>query len=460
MTFTAESTFTGERIEELQGIASDHMFIHGRQLTDWQDDLKVFVEGRGCWVTDIRGNRYLDMMGGLWYKAAGYGRRSIADAMHKQVLEIETPPANSATVSQIMLSERVAELYPDHEARVFFVSGGSEAVETAIKLAKKYHQLSGNPAAYKVVARRYSYHGATAMAVSLGRTPAADPCGPEMVGTLNVMNWDSYRLAYDGDPVDVAVKCADDFETAIVHAGPETVAAMIAEPISAASGIHVPPPEYWQRLREIADKYDVVLIADEVITGFGRTGRYFATENFGVQPDITTVAKSLTSGYSPLGAAIVSKRISRAFEGAGDKQFRHLITFGGHPVSAAAALENLDIFERENLVGECRRNGEYLFDQLQRLREHEIVGDVRGGLGLLAAVELVQDRATKTAFPVDAGLATRLPRLIDDEGIISFRAANVISVCPPLVITRDEIDQVVDGLDSALTRLSGELGVG
>ena len=460
MTLTAEATFSGERIEELQGIAGDHLFIHGGQISDWRDRLKIFVKGEGCWVTDIQGNRYLDMMGGLWYKAAGYGRRAIADAMHAQMLQIETPPANSATVSQIELSQRVTELYPDHDARVYFVSGGSEAVETAIKIAKKHQQLSGKPAAYKVIARRYSYHGATALAVSLGRTPAADPCGPDMVGAINVANWDSYRMPYDGDPVDVAVQCANDFETAILHTGPETVAAMIAEPISAASGIHVPPPEYWQRLREIADKYDVVLIADEVITGFGRTGEYFATDNFGIQPDITTVAKSLTSGYSPLGAAIVSKRVAQSFEGEGDKQFRHLITFGGHPVSAAAALENLDIFEREDLVGECKRNGEYLFGQLQRLREHQMVGDVRGGLGLLASVELVADRDSKTPFPVDANLAKRLPRLIDDQGIISFRAANVISICPPLVITRDEIDHIVDGLDNALTRLGAELGVG
>ena len=375
-------------------------------------------------------------------------------------VQIETPPANSATVSQIELSQRVTELYPDHDARVYFVSGGSEAVETAIKIAKKHQQLSGKPAAYKVIARRYSYHGATALAVSLGRTPAADPCGPDMVGAINVANWDSYRMPYEGDPVDVAVQCANDFETAILHTGPDTVAAMIAEPISAASGIHIPPPEYWQRLREIADKYDVVLIADEVITGFGRTGVYFATDNFGIIPDITTVAKSLTSGYSPLGAAIVSKRVAQSFEGEGDKQFRHLITFGGHPVSAAAAMENLDIFEREDLVGNCERNGEYLFDQLQRLREHQMVGDVRGGLGLIAAVELVADRDSKTPFPMDANLAKRLPRLIDDQGIISFRAANVISICPPLVITKDEIDHIVDGLDKALTRLGAELGVG
>lgn len=459
MTLATDTTISGERIEELQGIAGDHLFIHGGQISDWQGGLKIFVEGKGVWVTDIQGNQYIDMMGGLWYKAAGYGRRAIADAIHAQILKIETPPANSATVSQIELSQRVAGLYPDHDARIFFVSGGSEAVETAIKIAKKYQQLSGKPAAYKVLARRYSYHGATALAVSLGRTPAADPCGPDMVGAINVANWDSYRLPYDGDPVDAAIRCANEFELAIQHTGPETVAAMIAEPISAASGIHIPPPEYWHRLREIADKYDVVLIADEVITGFGRTGEYFATQHFGIQPDITTVAKALTSGYSPLGAAIVSKPIAQAFEGEGDKQFRHLITFGGHPVSAAAALENLDIFADEDLVGNSWRNGAYLHDQLQRLREHEIVGDVRGGLGLFAAVELVADRATKTPFPPDANLAKRLPRLIDAQSIISFRAANVISICPPLIINTDEIDQIVDGLDAALSQLEVELGI-
>ena len=459
MATMTEATITGERMEELQSIASEHLFMHAQQVEDWRGQLKIFVKGEGAWVEDIEGNRLLDALGGLWYKAAGYGRRPIADAMYEQLMGIETPPANSATPSQIELAGRIASLYHDKGARTFFLSGGSEAVETAVKMAKKYQALTGKAGAFKVISRRYSYHGATAMAVSLGRSPSADPCGPEMPGVIHVTNWDSYRLPFDGDPVDVAIRCANEFEVAIKHNGPESVAAMIAEPISAAAGIHVPPAEYWQRLREIADQYDVVLIADEVITGFGRTGEYFAPMNWDVKPDITTVAKSLTSGYSPLGATIASKKIADAFLGGAEKTFRHLVTFGGHPVSSAAALANLDIFEQEDLVGNSRRMGDYLYDELQRLRDHEIVGDVRGGLGLLAAVELVQDREYKTPFPASAGLAKRLPPLLFENGLVTFRAGDVISLCPPLMVDKDEVDFIVDAIDRSLTTLSADLGI-
>jgi adenosylmethionine-8-amino-7-oxononanoate aminotransferase len=460
MTSTLHSaTLSDERIEELQQVAGDHMFMHAQQVNDWRGNLKVYVKGQGVWVETADGRRYLDAMGGLWYKAAGYGRTEITEAVHAQMSAIESPPAGGVAIPQIELSGKVAELYPDHGARSFFVSGGSEAVETAVKMAKKYSQLNGKSGAFKVISRRYSYHGGTAMAVSLGRASTADPMGPEMPGALHVTNWNSYRLPFSGDPVDVAIKCADEIEEVIMHQGPETVAAIIAEPISAAFGIQVPPAEYWHRLREIADTHNVVLIADEVITGFGRTGEYFAPTNWGVQPDITAVAKSITSGYAPLGAAIATKKIADAFTGGPNETFTHLITFGGHPISAAAALANLRIFEREDLVGNSRRMGTYLFEQLQNLFTHSLVGDVRGGLGLLAAVELVADRKNKTPFPVAAGLGQKLPRMLFDRNLVSFRAGDVISICPPLSINKDEVDFIVNAIDSALDELESELGI-
>ena len=452
-------TLNGERIEELQQIAGDHLFMHAAQTNDWRGKLRIYVKGEGVWVEDVHGNRHLDAMAGLWFKAVGYGRKEIADAVYAQMMAIDSPPAGSSTITQIELAGRLAELYPDHNARSFFVTGGSEAVETAVKMAKKYSQLNGKGGAFKVISRRYSYHGGTAMAVSLGRNPAADPMGPEMPGALHVTNWNSYRLPFAGDPVDVAVKCANEFEEVIVHQGPETVAAIIAEPISAAYGVQVPPAEYWQRLREIADKYDVVLIADEVITGFGRTGEWFAPTNWGVQPDITAVAKAITSGYAPLGATIATKKIADAFVGGPDETFRHLITFGGHPAASAAALANLRIIEGEDLVGNSRRMGTYLYEGLQGLFSHKIVGDVRGGLGLLAAVELVSDRENKTPFPVEAGLAEKLPRLLFERNMVTFRAGNLISICPPLSINRDEIDFIVDAIDGALDAVEDELGI-
>ena len=459
-TATKSPQFSGEQIEELQSIAAEHMFMHGSQTNDWKGDLKIFVKGEGCWVTDIQGNRVLDGMGGLWYKAAGYGRKEIADAMYQQVLAIESPPAPGACVPTIQLSGKIAELYPDHHCRTFFVSGGSEAVETAVKMAKKHQQLKGKGGAYKVISRRNSYHGSTAMAVSLGKASYADSVGPDMPGAMWVTNWNSYRLPYAGDPVDVAVKCANEFETVIVHQGPDTVAAIIAEPISTASGIQVPPAEYWQRLREIATKYDVVLIADEVITGFGRLGTYFGPENWGVQPDLTVVAKALTSGYAPLGGVIATKKVADVFLGGERETFKHLITFGGHPVAAAAGLANLKIFGREDLVGNSRRMGTYLYESLQGLKKHKIVGDVRGGLGLLAVVELVQDRASKKPFPKEAGLGKKLPKMLYDRKLVTFRAADLISMCPPLSINKSEVDFMVEALDDAIAKLQKELGVG
>jgi adenosylmethionine-8-amino-7-oxononanoate aminotransferase len=458
-TATRPERYTGEQIEDLQQIAADHLFMHGSQTNDWKGDLKIFVKGENCWVTDIWGNRLLDAMAGLWYKAAGYGRKEIADAAYAQMLAIESPPAPGACVPTVQLAGKIAELYSDHNCRTFFVSGGSEAVETAVKMAKKHQQLKGKGGAFKVISRRGSYHGATAMAVSLGKPAYADPVGPDMPGAMWVVNWNSYRMPYEGNPKDVAVKCANEFEAVIQHQGPDSVAAIIAEPVSAAAGIQVPPAEYWQRLREIADKYDILLIADEVITGFGRLGTYFGPENWGVQPDITTVAKALTSGYSPLGAVIATKKVADTFLGGDRETFKHLITFGGHPVSAAAGLANLKVFEREDLVGNSRRMGTYLFERLQELKKHKIVGDVRGGLGLLAAVELVQDRATKKPFPREAGLGKKLPKMLYDRKLVSFRAADLITLCPPLSINKGEIDFLVGVLDETIGNLQSELGV-
>ena len=447
---------SGEKIEELQNLASQNLFMHAQQINDWAGNLKIFVKGEGVWVTDVNGHKYLDSMGGLWFKSAGYGREEIAKAIYEQACAIETPPANGACIPQIELAGKIAKLYPDKNARSFFTSGGSESVETAVKMAKKYQMNQGKSGAYKVISRRYSYHGSTAMAVSLGKPLTSDTMGPEMPGTIHVENWDSYRIPNNIEPVEYAIYCANQFEEAIKHTGPDSVAAMIAEPISAAYGIHIPPAEYWQRLREIADNYDVVLIADEVITGFGRTGKYFATDHWNVIPDITTVAKALTSGYSPLGAAIASKKISDSFLGSEKEMFRHLITFGGHPVSCAAALKNLEIFEKENLVQASKNMGEYLLEQLEPLKNSKIVGDIRG-LGLLVAIELVLDKSNKTKIPSTYELQKKIPNYLLERDVISFRAGDVISLCPPLSINKDEIDFLVDALKNSISKVEEEI---
>lgn len=449
-------THTPEQIAGLKQAAGDHMFLHAQQTADWRGSgPRMYVKGEGVWVWDIDGNKYLDAMAGLWFKSAGYGRKEIADAVYKQMTAIDSPPAGGVIPVQAELAAKVAALYHDKDARLFFVSGGSEAVETAVKMAKKYHALNGRGTKHKIIARRGSYHGGTAMASSLGRANA-DTMGPEMVGAENVMNTTPYRCAYcDGK---CNLKCADEFDTVITWHGADTVAAIIAEPVSAAAGIHIPHQDYWPRLRQIADKHDVLLIADEVITGFGRLGTYFGTERVGVKPDLTTVAKALSSGYAPIAAAIATKKVADAFIGDQSKTFRHLITFGGHPIAAAAAVANLEVYAKERLVENSRKMGDYLFEQLQKLYEHAIVGDVRGGYGLLAAVELVQDRKTKKQFPREAGLAQKVPPKLAKRGLVSFRAADVIALCPPLIITKDQVDFVVDALDQTIGELEKELG--
>ena len=451
---------SNNHFEKLKNIASDHLFMHGVQINDWKNEgPKIFVNGEGSWVTDIEGNKYLDMMGGLWYKSAGYGRKKIADAVYKQMTEISSPPANSTTESTILLSGKISEIYSDKNCRTFFVSGGSEAVETAVKMAKKYQINSGKPRAYKVISRRNSYHGSTAMAVSLGRTFTADPMGPEMIGNIHVANYNAYRPPIPGKPTpeDISEWLINELEHVIIQNDPDTVAAIIAEPVSASNGIHVPPKSYWEGLRRIADEYQVVLISDEVINGFGRLGEWFGAQCFGVQPDITTVAKGITSGYAPLGAVIATKKIADSFLGGQKEMFYHLITFGGHPISTAAANANIEIFEEENLVENSKLMGNYLFEKLQELLKYSIVGDVRGGLGLLAAVEIVKDKESKEKFPIEMQLMKKITNNLFSNGIVSFRAGDVISICPPLSINKSEIDFMVEGINASIKTFSDSL---
>ena len=446
------ATLTGERIEELKQQAAEHFWPHNNPAGNMGDDgIKLVQSGKGVWVEDVEGTQWFDTMAGMWLKNIGHGRKEVADAVYNQMLDISYTPGGTVSPATAELSARIASLAPDKEARTYFVSGGSEAVETAIKMAKQYHKNNGEPTRWKVISRRGSYHGATHACMSLGGGGVSAPIhfGPLMPGNIHIAQPDSYRNS-GGD-----LQCARDLEIAIQHEGPSTVAAFIGEPISAAAGIHVPDPDYWPTIREICDKYGVIMICDEVITGFGRTGKMFATEHWDIKPDIFTVAKALTSGYIPIGAAIASKKVSEAFMG-DDSQFRHLITFGGNPVACAAAMANLDIMEGEGMVENSAEMGAYMYEQLQTLYEHPIVGDVRGGMGLLCAVELVKDRDTKESFPAEAKLSEKMVPLMNEHNLLG-RPGNAIYLAPPLCITRDEVDHVVAQVDSVITKLEAQL---
>ena len=453
----ATAKLTGEQIEELKGVASAHFWPHARPVADMSEDtgIRLVDNAEGIWVDDVDGKRWLDVLSGMWLVNIGHGRQEIAQAVYDEMTaSMSYSPGGTVTPATVRLTGKLAGMLPDPDSRIYLVSGGSEAVETAIKMAKKYHANNGETTRYKVISRRGSYHGATHACMSLGGGGISAPTdyGPLMPGNVHIDNPNSYRGPHSD------MECAEELERAIEHENPKTVAAFIGEPISAASGVHVPHPEYWPRVREICDKYGVVMICDEVINGFGRTGKMFAVEHWDVKPDIMTVAKALTSGYLPIGAAIASSKVSDTFKGEEENTFRHLITFGGNPPACAAAIRNLEIMEDEGIVENSAEMGSYLFDKLQTLREHPTVGDVRGGLGVLAAVEVVKDKQTKEKFPKEAELGKKLTAACAERGLLG-RFADVSSFAPPLCITRDEVDHMVNAFEESLTDVEKELGV-
>ena len=448
------------QFDELKQIALDHFWPHMQQVADLAkpDGLQIMTEGNGCWVEDIHGNKFFDLLAGMQLQNVGYGRAEIADAVYEQLQHINYAPDNTTSIPALKLVEKVASLAPDKESRIFLVTGGSEANETALKMTKKYHRLKGEPGRYKVISRKDSYHGGTLATLSLGGSSTAgfNDYGPLMPGSVHVTQPYHYWCLYCSDLPECNLECARDVERAIEHEGPETVAAVIGEPISCTT-VMVPHADYWPMLRSICDKYGVLLLADEVVTGFGRTGKMFACENWDLQPDIIGVAKGLSSGYMPIGAAVARKEIADAFIGEEDKTFQHIFTFGGHPAACAAALANLEILEGEELVQNSAEMGQYLYEQLNTLYEHPIVGDIRGGLGLLSAIEFVKDRDTKEKFPKEADLGDKLTRSLRRHGLLTRQRGDLMLLIPPLCITRDEVDHVVRELDNVIGEVEKEL---
>jgi adenosylmethionine-8-amino-7-oxononanoate aminotransferase len=440
--------------------AADHVWLHA---SPWQalttcSDRRLLVSGHGCTVVDVHGRAYLDALSGLWLVNVGHGRSAIAEAMAQQAQTLAYASASRATtLPTIQLATLLARLTPGDLSTVLFSSGGSEAVESALKITRQYHTLRGEPERYKVIARRGSYHGATYGAMSVSGAPqSVDPYySPLVPGAFTVSAPYCYRCDYRKTYPACEVYCVDAIEDLIVYENPRTVAAVIAEPISAACGVVVPPPEYFPRLREICDRHGVLLIFDEIITGFGRTGKMFAAEHWGVVPDIMTLAKGLSSGYAPIGATICRAHIARQFDGAKGKALAHLLTFGGQAVACAAALANLDILVQENLVDNAAQQGRYLLSQLQELAtRHPTVGDVRG-LGLLCALELVKDRRTKEPFAAEGPESTRLLEILADLGMLT-RADTNLYLAPPLCIQRHKVDHLVAMVDAGLTRFERE----
>jgi adenosylmethionine-8-amino-7-oxononanoate aminotransferase len=453
---------------ELQAMAREHLWMHfSRQSTMERDGVPIIVRGEGHHIWDSNGKQYIDGLAGLFVVNAGHGRKRLADVAAKQAEELAFFPIWSyAHPAAIELADRLADLAPGDLNRVFFSTGGGEAVETAFKLAKYYWKLQGRPTKHKVISRAISYHGTTQGALAITGLPGIkgmfEPVTP---GGFRVPNTNFYRAAEMGAPADdieaFGVWAADRIEEMILFEGPETVAAVFLEPVQNSGGCFPPPPGYFQRVRQICDKYDVLLVSDEVICAFGRIGEYFACNAYGYQPDMITFAKGVTSGYSPLGGTIISDRIYEPFRH-GDTAFYHGYTFGGHPVSSAVALANLDIFEDEGLNAHVRENSPLFRAELESLSDLPIVGDVRGD-GYFFGIELVKDKNTRETFDDDEAerlLRGFLSKALFDAGLYcraDDRGDPVIQLAPPLTIGPSEfaeIGQILRGvLTEAWTRL-------
>ncbi|MBA2440123.1 MAG: aspartate aminotransferase family protein, partial [Thermoleophilaceae bacterium] len=425
----------------LQEMAKRHLWMHFTRMSAYEDaEVPIITRGEGCYVYDENGKRFLDGLSALFCVNAGHGRTEIGEAMAEQVKQLGFFTNWSyAHPKAIELAARIAGLAPGDLNRVFFTSGGGEAVESALKLCRTYHRHRGDGGRFKLIAREIAYHGTTMGALSATGIPdLRTPFEPLMPGGCHVPNTNSYRWAEERDNL----WAADQIEERIIFEGPETVSAVILEPVQNAGGCFVPQEGYWQRVREICDRHGVLLISDEVICSWGRLGEYFGAQRFGYQPDIITTAKGLTSAYAPMGAVIASDKVAEPFM-EGTSMFTHGFTFGGHPVCAAAAMANLDIFEREDLPGHVRaKEGEFR-GMLEGLRDLPIVGDVRGA-GYFQAIELVKDQETKESFDDDESetlLRGYLSGALYENGLIcraDDRGDPVIQLSPPLISDTEE----------------------
>jgi adenosylmethionine-8-amino-7-oxononanoate aminotransferase len=440
---------------ELQQSARRHLWMHFTRMGayDEEHEIPILVRGEGCYVWDEHDRRYLDGLSALFCVNAGHGRVELGEAAARQSAKLDFvtnwsyahPPA-------IELAERIAKLTPGDLNRVFFTSGGSEAVESAWKLVRAYHKLNGEAQRTKIIARETAYHGTSLGALAItGITPLRTAFEPLVPGACHVPNTNSYRWPEDRDPL----WAADQIEHRIEFEGPETVAAVILEPVQNSGGCFTPQEGYFQRVRDICDRHGVLLISDEVICAWGRLGYYFGCERYGYQPDLITTAKGLTSAYAPMGALIVSDRIADPFMD-GKRSFTHGFTFGGHPMSAAVALANLDVFEREDLCGQVRaREGEFR-EMLEGLRELPIVGDVRGA-GFFHAIELVKDQDTKESFDDDESeelLRGFMSGELYRRGLIcraDDRGDPVIQLSPPLIADSEQFGEIDAVLRAVLT---------
>jgi adenosylmethionine-8-amino-7-oxononanoate aminotransferase len=437
--------------------------FHRTLKQKWQQ----IERGEGIYLYDTDGNRYLDACAGVHVVSIGHGVKEIADAMHEQASKVCFTYSRFLTQPQVDLAQKIGDLTPEGLNKVFFVSGGSEATESAMKMARKYHLETGNPKKYKVVSRWQSWHGNTVGALSMsGRTSWRDDYVPYLLDFPHIPPPYCYRCPYGETSPGCHLTCANELERVIRQEGSEYISAFIAEPIlgTSAAGM-TPPPEYYPIIREICDRHNVLMIIDEVVTGFGRTGVNFGIDHWGVVPDIMATGKGLSSGYTPIAATIAHEKIYDAIYEK-STSFVHGHTYGGNPLSCAVALAVQNYIERHNLVSQCARMGDLMLEKLRPLHDIPIVGDIRGK-GLLTGIEFVADKEKRTPFDSEQGVTSMVVNLAFEKGVLVMPGApglvegvagDHIAISPPFTITESEVLQTVDVLKETIEAVSKQLG--
>jgi adenosylmethionine-8-amino-7-oxononanoate aminotransferase len=454
---------TTRAVEQLAKIDHEHL-IHPLQHPEEHTQPVIWERGEGALLWDVNGKEYIDGLSGLWNVNVGHGRAELAEAAAEQMRRLAFASNYSGLANEpaIRLAHRLSQIaYPTLNT-TYFTTGGAESNETAFKTARFYWKARGKPSKVKVISREHAYHGVTLAAMSAtGLAPFWKMFEPRVPGFLHIPSPYPYRFAHQKPGKSDGLAAADLLEEAILREGADTVAAFIAEPVMGAGGVLVPPATYFERVQEVLRKHDVLLIADEVICGFGRTGRMFGSETFGLRPDIVVMAKALSSGYLPISATAISEPIYQALLSQSDRlgYFAHGHTYGGHPAACAVALEALRLYEERDIVGHVQRVGPRLQAGLRRLADHPLVGDVRG-VGLIAGVELVRDRASRAAFDPPGSAGLTFQARAQERGLIVRGLQDTVALCPPLIITESEVDELLARFEAALEDTGAALAAG
>ena len=437
--------------EQWQKIDSAH---HLHPFTDYKSLAKegsnIIVKADGVYLTNTDNKQFLDAMSGLWCVNVGYGRKILADVAYKQMQEL--PYYNSffktATAPSIELAQQLAEISPGDLNHAFFSSSGSEANDTVVRMVRRYWDLKGQPNKKTFISREYAYHGSTMTGMNLGGMTAMHEQGGLMPGFAHVMPPYWYKYGQEMSPEEFGIFTANKIEEKILELGPENIAAFIGEPIQGAGGVIIPPETYWPRVQEICSKYDILIVVDEVICGFGRTGNWFGSDTYGINPDIITMAKGISSGYIPLSGIMVGKNVSDVLINEGG-EFYHGYTYSGHPVACAVAIENLKIIREENLIESSKNTSVYLNKKMKEIADHPLVGEVRMK-SYIGCVELVKDKEKGIMFEDTGTVGTICRDYCIENGLIMRAVRDGMIFCPPLIFSKNHIDELVEKLKKSL----------